>query len=168
MNNRQIVGLFVILLGLSFLFDLPFFNIVISLLIIYIGVKVMTGNTTKLPLMNNIETHSSEDYIKRVLVFTGMKTTNDSKNFRGAEIVTVFGEGKIDLSKVSTREEQLEINLVAVFGLIKLIVPKEWDVKTEGVGIIGAITNNTSKPSKQNVSVAIEGAAIFGGIDISS
>lgn len=138
MNNRQIVGLFVILLGLSFLFDLPFFNIVISLLIIYIGVRVMTGSTTKWPFMNSIQAHSAEDYIKRVLIFTGMNMVNDSKNFRGAEVATIFGEGKIDLSKARTKEERLEISLVTVFGLTKLILPKGWDVKTEGVGILGA------------------------------
>ena len=123
MNNRQIVGSIIILFGLSFLFEFPFINILFSLIIIYFGVRVLTGNTGDLPFRTNIETNSTEDFIKRVLIFSGLKIANESKNFRGAEVVTVFGEGEIDLSKVSSKDQQLEINLVAVFGVIRLIVP---------------------------------------------
>lgn len=168
MNNRQIVGSIIILFGLSFLFEFPFINILFSLIIIYFGVRVLTGNTGDLPFRTNIETNSTEDFIKRVLVFSGLKIANESKNFRGAELVTVFGEGEIDLSKVSSKDQQLEINLVAVFGVIRLIVPKNWDISTEGVGILGTFYNRTAKPSEPETKVHIEGAAILGQITISS
>lgn len=168
MNNRQIVGLIIILLGLSFLFDFPFFNFFFALFIIYIGVKIMQGKLSELPFATIRKTKSSNDYVNRVLVFSWMKTAYDSKNFKGAEVVIVFGDGEIDLSKVSTKEDRLDINIVAVFGILKVIVPKKWDIKTEGVGIIGTFNNKTTKPSKPKTIVDIEGAAIFGRIDISS
>ena len=168
MNSRLIVGIVIILLGLSFLFELPILKVLIALFIIYIGFKVLRGKPGDIPFTSDISSKSSEDFIKRVLIFSGMKTKYDSKNFKGAEFVAVFSGGELDLSKVSTNEKELELNLVAVLGGLKVKVPKSWEVKTEGVGVLGAFNNKTAKPSKTKVKVLVKGAAVLGAVDIDS
>ena len=168
MNNRQIVGLFVIILGVSFLFDLPFFNILLSLVIIYAGVRIISGNSVQFPFASTDELQSSENSVSRVLVFSSMHITNDSQDFSGAEIVSVFGQGNIDLSKTAARSEQMSISLVSIFGTIKVKVPNTWGISTKGVGILGTFSNSASKPSKKAVSVRVEGVSIFGTIQISN
>jgi len=153
MKNRQIVGLFVIILGLSFLFDLPFFNILISLIVIYIGVQVMTGKSIGFPFVSMGEAVTSEDSVKRVLIFSSLNVANESENFIEAEIITIFGEGKIDLRNATAANDHLKINLVSIFGAINLRVPEGWEVTTEGVGILGTFSNNTSKPVKNKTAV---------------
>ena len=168
MKHRQIVGLIVIVFGLSFLFEFPFFNILFSLVIIYLGVQVLTGKTIGFPFISNEDVVSSENEIKRVLIFSSLKLSSKSKDFTGAEIVTVFGGAKIDLSNTSAASDQVKINLVCILGTIDLSVPKSWEITTEGVGILGTFSNSSAKPAKKNTDVKIEGVSILGTIQISN
>ena len=40
--------------------------------------------------------------------------------------VVIFGGGDLDLSQVKTSEASIDLELVAVFGGARLIVPKNW------------------------------------------
>jgi predicted membrane protein len=166
MNNRQIVGVAIIVLGLSFLFDLPFFSILLSLLIIYAGVRILQGNSIGFPFASSSKINSSEHSVNRVLIFSSMDISNESQEFTGAEVVSVFGQGNIDLSKTRASSDRLKISLVSVFGSINVKVPNTWDISTEGVGVLGTFSNNTSKPATKESAVQVEGVSIFGSIQI--
>lgn len=66
-TGRLIIGIIIILLGLSFLLGFNLFRILIPLLIIYLGIKVLSHESGKIQEGKTIE--SNENYLDRVLVF---------------------------------------------------------------------------------------------------
>jgi len=164
MNSRLIIGILIILVGVSFLINFPVFKFVFALFIIWIGIKVLTGNREKFEFQSIGETE--EDKISRILIFSGINRRFLSKNFRGGEVVAIFGGGDIDLSKVNTEEKEITLDVVAIFSGLRVKVPDAWTIKSEGVGIVGGFNNNTKQKGKRIVTVAVKGIAIFGGVDI--
>ena len=116
------------------------------------------------------EIKSEEDFINSVSIFGGVKKIILSKNFKGGDIVAVFGGAEINLSQADINGKAV-LEVAAVFGGIKIIIPPHWEVKSEVVAILGGIEDkrplreNTNNPDKILV---IRGAAVFGGIDIKS
>jgi len=165
MQTRLILGAIIILFGLSLLFQFPLFKVLVAAIIIFIGIKMIRGGEG---MSFNLDETSeeNEDKLQRVLVFTGVNKKYKSSNFEGGELVTVFGTGKIDLSTVKTKNKEIELNLVAVFGSIDMKLPKNWEVKTEGIGILGAFKNNTAKPKKVSASVFVKGVAVLGEVKL--
>ena len=164
---RFITGLFIILLGLSFLFDFPFLKILLALLIIWLGIKVLSGDDK--PIAEKIDTSViREDSTRSVHVFSGFSRKLESEAFRGGEIVTVLGGGDLDLTGVKAGTKTVEISVVAVLGSIKVRIPKDWSVSSEGVGILGGFENETVPPAKRIIQLRIKGAAVLGGVTITN
>ena len=153
-----------VLIGLSILFKFSFFNIFIAALIIWLGVKILSGSNRSIGV--GVENVMDEDSINRVLIFSGYKTKITSSNFKGGEVVTVFGGAEIDLSKASSKEKDIYLDITAVFGGAKLTVPKNWLIKSEGSAVFGGYDNNTEHSSKPTNILHLKGAAIFGGVEI--
>jgi len=164
MNNyRLLVGLLVVLLGLSFLLELPLFRIAFSFIIIWVGYQIITGQKWQTP--NIVPTTVNENSIKRVLIFSGIDQKITSSAFKNAEIIAIFGGGQLNLNEVKTASDSIELNIVAIFGGLKLIVPPSWNIDSEGVGIVGAFNNRTN-PRSSKIKVIMKGVAIFGGVEV--
>jgi hypothetical protein len=56
---------------------------------------------------------------------------------------------------------------VAVFGGLKVRIPKNWKVKSEAVGIIGGFDNRT-RNEKADIVVHVKGVAMMGGVEITN
>lgn len=163
--KHPILGIVIILIGLSMIGGFHIFNLLIALLIIWLGVKLLTGKSPS-GFYSSGKSSAHEDFIKRFLVFSGVNKKIVSDNFEGAEIGVVFGSCEFDLSEVKTDKKEIELNLVAVFSGIKIKIPKNWNVKTDGMGIMGGFDNATMASSKGLVTVRVKGVAIFGGVEI--
>lgn len=111
--------------------------------------------------------NSNNNSFEEIAVFGGSERKINSLNFTGGEAVAVFGGSVIDLSSCKLAPGTHKIDLVAVFGGIKLIVPPDWNIKTNIVNILGGISdkrdNNLVNPDSL---IIIEGVAIFGGGEI--
>ena len=65
--------------------------------------------------------------------------------------------------------ETIVIEVVAIFGGVKIIIPPNWEVKSEVVAIFGgmddkrAVTPFGDTPKKI---IIIKGVALFGGVNI--
>jgi hypothetical protein len=57
------------------------------------------------------------------------------------------------------------MEVTAIFGGGKLIVPKEWKVRSEGTAIFGGYDIRTGLEAEGPVLI-LKGAAIFGGIEV--
>lgn len=111
---------------------------------------------------------NSNDYLDSVNVFGGSHQTVYSKNFRGGEIVAIFGGCDLNLSQADF-ENTIEIDITAIFGGCKIIVPPGWQVKSEVTAIFGGIDDKRSVqplPEGQTKLLIIRGLAMFGGVDI--
>jgi hypothetical protein len=167
MRSHTLLGIIIILLGLSILFHFPIINFLFAFVILWIGVKILTGQNQ---MFGNLASQTkgtlNEDFVNRVMIFSGIKAKVGSQSFEGAELVTIFGGGEIDASEVKAKGNKVTLDLVAIFGAIKVKVPKGWSVKSEGVGILGGFNNNTVSSPKSTVTVNLKGAAIFGGVEV--
>ncbi len=111
----------------------------------------------------------SDDYIDLVSVFGSTKRRIFSKMFKGGDIVNIFGGTELDLSQADI-EGNVVIDTVTIFGGVKILVPANWEVKSNITAILGGVedkrmTTNTFTPSKKLV---LTGTCTFGGVEIKS
>ena len=111
---------------------------------------------------------SSSDYLDSVNVFGGSHQAIYSKNFKGGEITAVFGGCDVNLTQADF-EGEIVIDVTAVFGGAKIIIPPGWEVKSEVTAIFGGLDDKRSiqpvTDGKHRL-VIIKGLAMFGGVDI--
>lgn len=108
------------------------------------------------------------DRLEETAVFGNIRKTLISKNFIGGEVSTVFGSAEINLLQADIQQSaRLEIN--AVFGSIRLIVPTHWQVKMKTAAVLGGIEDKRPKHAIYSDKILLlEGNAVFGGIQIES
>lgn len=112
--------------------------------------------------------NSSNDYLESVNVFGGCHQAVFSKNFKGGEIVAVFGGCDLNLTQADF-EGEITIDVTAIFGGAKIIVPPGWRVKSEVTAVFGGLDDKRSiQPLAEGVDkiLIIRGIALFGGVDI--
>lgn len=116
---------------------------------------------------------SSEDYLDSTVVFGGVKKNIISKNFRGGDVVTVFGGTEIILTQAELTGATV-LELTQIFGGTKLIVPPHWKVQSKDlVAIFGGVDDKRpmlANPSGEDTGqvLILKGTCLFGGIDIKS
>ena len=116
------------------------------------------------------ETHSADDVIDSTSIFSGSKKVILSKNFKGGDIVNIFGGSEIDFMQADINGTAV-LEVTAIFGGATLIVPSNWAIKSEAVTIFGGIGDKRkfaalSEPSTRTL--VLKGTMIFGGMEIKS
>lgn len=154
--------------------DIKVFSILIPAVMIYYGIKFLAKSNKKVHIYDEITGEITEhamdgDKLSMVAVFAGNKKIVVSKNFKGGEIVSVFGGNEINLMNADF-EGSIKLEIVSVLGGTKLIVPSNWQIKTEMVSVFGGFDDkrNQINLTSSNKELIIEGVNIFGGIDIRS
>jgi len=112
---------------------------------------------------------SSEDYIDSVSVFGGMNKIITSKDFKGGDIVNIFGGGEVNLMQADIKGKVV-LDVVQIFGGTKIIIPSDWEVQTKMVAIFGGVEDkrNPTLPRNPEKVLIIDGTSIFAGVDIIS
>jgi predicted membrane protein len=134
-----------------------------------------TENDTKSSANSNepIADENSK-YVENILdiasIFGNVKKYVMTKNFRGGEIVTVFGGADINLMHADFNKV-VEVEAVNIFGGTKLIIPASWEIRSEVVSIFGGIEDKrqfSSIPVIPEKTLVLKGFCMFGGIEIKS
>lgn len=110
-----------------------------------------------------------EDIIEVVSIFGSIKKMVNSKNFKGGEIISIFGGSEINLAKAEFTNT-VELEVVSIFGGAKLIIPSDWNVRSEANAIFGGVEDKRDPQviHDLNRTLVIKGSTIFGGIEITS
>ncbi len=118
------------------------------------------------------ESYTQDDIIDNVNIFSGTKKVILSKNFKGGELVNIFGGSEIDLTQADiSAGSPAVLEITAIFGGATLIVPSNWAIKSEAVTIFGGIGDkrkiipSSESPTK---TLVLKGTMIFGGMEIKS
>lgn len=113
---------------------------------------------------------TTDDVLDTTAVFGGVKRSVVSKNFRGGEVVSVFGGAEINLAHADFNGV-IKLEIVNVLGGTKLIVPATWDVQSVMVAVFGGVDDkrfinpDLIDPNKRLI---IEGTSFLGGLEIKS
>jgi len=110
------------------------------------------------------------DFIDSTSVFGGVKKVILSKNFKGGDITCFMGGTELNLTQADI-QGRAELDVTQIFGGTKIIVPANWDIKTEVITIFGGVDDKRPVVAgniNANKLLIIRGISIFGGIDIRS
>lgn len=121
--------------------------------------------TTGQPLPRN---SSDNDVIDSVNVFSGAHQNMFSKNLKGGEVVAVFGGCDLNLTQADFKGTII-LDVVAIFGGVKIVIPPTWEVKSEVTAIFGGLDDKRALMpynGEERKIVIIKGIALFGGVDI--
>jgi predicted membrane protein len=115
---------------------------------------------------------STEPVLEIVAVFSGTRRTIDTKDFRGGEIVAVFGGVRLDLRQAMIAVDHADLEINAVFGGVEIQVPETWNVQCKGAGVFGGFDDKTihprPDPGVKTPLLVITGAAVFGGLSVTN
>lgn len=114
----------------------------------------------------------TDEYFESSTVFGGIDKVVVTKNFKGAQISSVFGGHEINMTQADM-ESEAHMNLSAVFGGITIIVPAHWSVKSDVSTIFGGVEDKRPQyaqdwQSESGKTLYLKGSCIFGGIEIQS
>jgi predicted membrane protein len=132
--------------------------------------KKNTGSQSGSSILSDAETWSQDDFVDSTSIFSGDKKNILSKNFKGGDIVNIFGGTELNLSQADI-QGKVTIEITTIFGGTKLVVPANWEVKSEAVTIFGGLEDKRSITASTEVSgkvLLLKGTVIFGGIEIKS
>lgn len=114
------------------------------------------------------KTPASNDYINLSMVLGGGDFKFNSDNLKGGKVDAIMGGGTIDLRNADIQEEEVVIEVFALWGGIDIRVPEHWQVNVKGSPLLGAMENKAThvaagKPAKK---LTVRGTAIMGGVEI--
>jgi hypothetical protein len=80
----------------------------------------------------------------------------------------MFGGGRIDLSEADFTSQQTRIHAVSLFGGMRIVVPRDADVRVRGVALMGGFGKRAAGPAPSTTTgppqIVISGLALFGAI----
>ncbi len=106
-----------------------------------------------------------EDFIKVSAIFGGMNRVVTSEEFKGADVLALFGGVELDLRKAKATEG-CEIHVTSLFGGAEIFVPSDWKVTVKGTPIFGGIEDKTGGGDDKGTPVTLVITAAFGGVEI--
>lgn len=112
---------------------------------------------------------SSKDVLDAAAIFGVVKKNIYAKNFKGGEVVTVFGGSEINLMNADFNGE-IKLEIVNIFGGTTLFVPPHWQIRSEAAAVFGSIEDKRAEPAgiAMDKVLIIDGFVMMGGIDIKS
>jgi hypothetical protein len=93
-----------------------------------------------------------------------------SGDFKGADLMAIFGGGGLDLRNATMTADEAVVNVNAIFGGFEIRAPETWLVQVHVAGIFGGHEDKTHQPDPRLVPnpkrLIVRGATIFGGLGI--
>lgn len=174
MSATLIIGVILILLGVSALIkvlfdiDIPLLKIAFAGLFIYLGIRILTGNSFSF----------SREKLDENLVIFGERTITSFED--GKEYNTIFGSAIYDFNYIlpdSGTHTQIKVN--TIFGSSKIRLNRNLKVKVKSNTIFGgtALPNgdqaafgsseyNDFTSADSSATLTIESNTIFGGLKV--
>jgi hypothetical protein len=113
---------------------------------------------------------TGDDYLDTVSVFGGVKKIVLSKDFKGGEIVNIFGGAELDFTQADISGRVI-IDITQIFGGTKIIVPSNWQVISDIAAVFASVDDKRIKTTgalNSEKILVLKGVSIFAGIDIRS
>lgn len=113
--------------------------------------------------------NQAEDWLDVTTIFGGAKRHVISKNFKGGDLTNLCGGTVIDLTHADI-QGTVVIDLVAIWGGIKLAVPPNWQVRMNLTHLMAGTDDrrmNRAPVSDPNKILVLTGTVLMAGVEIS-
>jgi predicted membrane protein len=142
-------------------------------LIILVGILFLNIHKKKnfFAMKNKKIPRDADNTIEEVVIFSGIIKRIESTNFQGGEITSIFGGTELYFNNSKLSPEGATIELINVFGGIKFIIPKDWNVKIEITSILGGFADKRVYIGNETTSsqtLTIKGITILGGGELTT
>jgi predicted membrane protein len=173
-----IVGIILILIGISALTGIPFFGFLFALVLIAIGVRMIARRSVADGWHWDDHHHdhghdhgtaapaSGERTIDEVAIFSALNRSYATEHFKGGKIVMVFSGGEIDLTQVKVDGSEIHLEVSSIFSGIQITIPKDWKVVSTANVFLGGVDTSNAQGGDGAVTLVIHGDAVFGGIEV--
>lgn len=172
LSRNKLAGLIFIAIGL--------FNLVPELwplVFVFLGVYILVGRsrrrTHRVSYASDNGKQPTEvngDTVECVGVFGGGSKVVYSENFKGGNLVSIFGGCEVNLSQSKLAEGENVIEVTAIFGGSTLIVPSDWKIELDVLPIFGGFGDKRIKDPNLAVDnkkvLVLKGIVLFGGGEI--
>jgi hypothetical protein len=114
--------------------------------------------------------HNGDDYLDTVSIFGGVNKTILSKDFKGGDIVNIFGGAELDFTQADI-DGRVYLDITQIFGGTKIIVPSNWQVVSDLAAVFASVDDKRIKSTASSVNgkiLVLKGVSIFAGVDIRS
>jgi len=136
------------------------------LIILYVGVSMLQRSQGKPGLSFSAITSSDDDYVQASAIFGGIEKTVKSDDFKGANIMCLFGGVELDLREAKPIETGCTINVTTLFGGTEIMVPADWNVIITGTPIFGGVEDKSKGGDKTAINVTVNSTVAFGALEI--
>lgn len=111
---------------------------------------------------------TDESFTSAFAAFGGVEKRNTSAAFTGADLTVAFGGTELDLREAALETRPAQINAVAMFGGVEIIVPREWNVQMDVLPVLGGASDERPRRERdhEGVDLVVTGFAAFGGVTV--
>jgi hypothetical protein len=129
-------------------------------LLVVMGLVVLAGIWRK-PVESGHREHS-------VVLLGGSKIRDRSEHFTHADVSSIFGGTTLDLRDAHV-DGEADVDALALFGGVDVLVPEGWRVDLGGMPILGGFQDKTEGDGElppDAPTLHVHATAIFGGVDV--
>ena len=95
----------------------------------------------------------------------GVKHNYSSSVFRRGEVEAFMGGVELDFRDAVMESDEARLNVTAVMGSVKILVPRNWNVVNRVEHVLGGVEEHTYS-TNGNKRLVIEGTVLMGGLEI--
>ena len=110
------------------------------------------------------------DELELAAIFDSVELESRATSFRGGSLLCWFGGGTVDLRGATLDPAGARLTIRAIFGGGLLVVPDDWLVDLQVIGIMGGVGDSRDVRGRPADAprLIVDGFAFFGGFGISS
>ena len=105
-----------------------------------------------------------QNLISVTSIFGSSESQVSSQQVRGGRIFALFGGSEIDLRRAALSDGQAAVQVLAIFGSVRLTVPEDWAVNARTGAVLGSIDYRRAGPASSATQLTLSGFSLFGRI----
>lgn len=143
-------------------------NLLFPITLVFIGLSIIFKNTaidkvnSKIKELNASKKGQDKEYCA---CFSNQKLDFDDEKFEGCDLSAVFGGVECNLTTAEIKKD-IVINASAIFGGIKIFIPKDVNVKVNSNSVFGGVENKIKNSKDNKATIYINSTCLFGGVEI--
>jgi len=111
---------------------------------------------------------NAEDYIQSTAIFSGVKKTILSKDFKGGKVSNIFGSTELDFTNADLNGTAL-LDISQAFGEVTITVPTDWRIEadlSQLIAVVDDFRNNTYLAKNSDKVLVLKGISFCANVEI--